>query len=91
MAVLSMMKTLASSECPQSPAGAMGNAGPQTGKPDGRVSLGLQDAQGAPGPGRRQEQERVVACVAHPWGACCSPRPAPGKLIPGMVSRGAWS
>lgn len=79
MALLSMMKILASPECPQSSAGAMGNAEAQTGEPDVQVSLAPQDAQGTPGSGGRQEQGWVAGHAAQPLGACCSPRPAPGK------------
>lgn len=54
------MKILPTPKHPQSSAGAVGDAGAQTGEPDVQVSLGPQDAEGAQGPGGRQEQGWVV-------------------------------
>lgn len=68
MALLPVMKILASPEHPQSSAGATGDAGAQTGGPDVQVSL----AQGTPGPRGMQEKGRVVGYAAQLWGACCS-------------------
>lgn len=84
------MKILPTPKHPQSSAGAVGDAGAQTGEPDVQVCLGPQVAEGAQGPGGRQEQGWVVEGAAEPWGTCFSPRPAPSKPGPGVVLIGAW-
>lgn len=55
MSLLPMIKILASPEHAQSSAESTADAGAHTGEPDVQADLAAQDAQGAPGPGGRQE------------------------------------